>query len=511
MVTEEDNLTVEGPEAAARPQGQLPRSLFSQAAFAKSAEGLLSLVFYLCLFVSICGFSVLLLGARPARERVDLLVAGGTLVTMDEARHVYEDGAVAVRGDTMVAVGPRAEVEKKYFAARRMDARGRIVLPGLINAHNHAPMTLLRGLADDLTLQEWLEKYIFPAEARNVTQDFVTWGTRLAALEMIRGGTTTYADMYYFEDAIARETKAAGMRGVLGETILDFPAPDNKTLEQALAYTEQFLKRWKGDPLIRAAVAPHSAYTCSEDTLKRAAELARRYGAPILIHVSETKRELDEIRAKHGLSPVGYLDKVGLLGPDVLAAHCVWVDADDIRLLKQREVGCVHNPSSNMKLGSGAAPVVEMLSAGLRLGLGTDGPAGSNNDLNLMEEMDLAAKLQKVIRKDPAALSAEQALALATIGGARALHMEAEIGSLEAGKKADLILLRTGAPHAVPMFNLYSQIVYALKASDVETVVIAGRTVMENRRVLTLNAPEVLRRAREYAEKVKRSLAPAPK
>jgi 5-methylthioadenosine/S-adenosylhomocysteine deaminase len=446
----------------------------------------------------------------PAKEGVDLLVSGGTIVSLDSDRRVVEDGAIAVRGDSIVAVGPRAQIEAKYVGARRISAAGKLLLPGLINAHNHAPMTLLRGLADDLTLQEWLEKYIFPAEARNVTEDFVTWGTRLAALEMIRGGTTTYADMYYFEDAIARETKAAGMRGVLGETLLDFPAPDNKTHAAALAYTEEFLKKWQRDSLIHAAVAPHAAYTNSEASLRDAAALARRYGAPIVIHVSETKREVDEIHAKYGASPVAFLDRIGLLGPDVLAAHCVWVDAADIAILVKRGVGCAHNPSSNMMLSSGVAPVGAMLRAGLRLGLGTDGPAGSNNDLNMLEEMDLAAKLQKVSRMDPRALTAEQALELATIGSARALHLEKEIGSLEAGKKADFILLRTDAPHAVPRYDLYSSIVYTLKASDVETVVINGRLVMEARRVLTLNEREIIAKAREYADQVKRSLA-APK
>ncbi len=469
---------------------------------------LFSLLYFLAIFGSaLPAFGQWAKKPRPAREKVDLLVVGGTIVTMDPQRRILEDGAVAVRGDTIVAVGPRAEVEGKYVSARRLDARGKLVLPGLINGHTHAPMTLLRGLADDLRLQDWLEKYIFPAEKRNVTEEFVTWGTRLAALEMIRGGTTTYADMYYFEDVIARETKAAGMRGVLGETILDFPAPDNKTLAQALGYTENFLKRWKGDPLIRAAVAPHSAYTCSAKTLQDAAALARRYAAPILIHVSETKRERDQIQSQQGLSPVGYLDKLGLLGPDVLAAHCVWVDATDMAVLASRQVGCVHNPSSNMMLASGVAPVTALRAAGVRLGLGTDGPAGSNNDLDMMEEMDLAAKLQKVTRMDPRALGAEQALEMATIEGARALHMEAEIGSLEAGKKADLIVLGLSAPHAVPLYQVYSQIVYALKASDVETVVIGGRVVMEHRRVLTLAEAEIVAKAREYGAKVKASLA----
>ena len=443
----------------------------------------------------------------PANQHVDLLVTGGTVVTMDAQRRVLENGAIAIRGDTIVAVGPRAQLEARFVPARRISARGKLILPGLINGHTHAPMTLLRGLADDVTLQVWLQKYIFPAEARNITEDFVTWGTRLALLEMIRGGTTTFVDMYYFEEAIAREAKAAGVRAVVGESIIDFPAPDNKTLDQALAYTETFLKRWKGDPLVRAAVAPHSTYTCSEATLKASAELARRYGAPILIHLSETKAEIEESRQKRGATPTSFLETIGFLGPDVLAAHCTWSDSADIALLVRREVGCVHNPSSNMMLASGVAPVVEMLQAGMRLGLGTDGPAGSNNDLDLMEEMDLAAKLQKIARMDPQALRAEQALEMATIGGARALHMESEIGSLEPGKKADLIILGLDAPHTVPLYQVYSQIVYALKASDVETVVIGGRLVMENRGVLTIAEYEVIAKAREYAAKVKRSLA----
>jgi 5-methylthioadenosine/S-adenosylhomocysteine deaminase len=442
-------------------------------------------------------------------ERVDLLVTNGIVVTMDAGRRVIGAGAVAIRGDAIVAVGSSSELEGKYSPSRRLDARGGFILPGLINGHTHAAMTLLRGLADDRALQDWLEHYIFPAEARNVNEEFVLWGTRLAALEMIRGGTTTFADMYYFEEQVARATKQAGMRGVLGETIIGFPAPDNKTVAGALAYTEKFLQRWQGDPQIRPAVAPHAIYTNSEETLREAAALARRYHAPILIHLAETQRELEETRSRHRLSPVGYLDKLGVLGPNVIAAHCIWVDGADIALLRDRGVGCVHNPSSNMKLASGTAPIIEMLEAGLAVGLGTDGPAGSNNDLNLFEEMDLAAKLQKVTRLDPQALSARQALEMATIGGARALHWERDIGSLEPGKKADLILVRTDRPHAVPMFDVYSQIVYALKASDVETVVIGGRVVMENGRVLTLNESQIITRARQLAAQVRESV-PAP-
>jgi 5-methylthioadenosine/S-adenosylhomocysteine deaminase len=324
---------------------------------------------------------------------------------------------------------------------------------------------------------------------------------------MLRGGTTTYADMYYFEDAVARETKAAGMRGVLGETFIDFPAPDNKTRDEALAYSETFLKHWQGDALIHAAVAPHSIYTCSADTLHAATALARRYHAPILIHVSETKKEADESRAAHSISPVAWLDQLGVLGPDVVAAHCIWIDANDIALLAKSQTGCVHNPSSNMMLASGVAPVQSMLSGGVRLGLGTDGPAGSNNDLNMMEEMDLAAKLQKITHMDPQALGAKQAVEMATIGGARALHMENEIGSLEAGKKADLIVINLGEANAVPLYDVYSQIVYALKASDVQDTVIGGRIVMQNGRVLTLDEPAIIAKARELGAQVKKSLA----
>ncbi|HKV27679.1 MAG TPA: amidohydrolase, partial [Candidatus Acidoferrales bacterium] len=387
-----------------------------------------------------------------------------------------------------------------------------IVMPGLINGHQHAAMSLFRGLADDLALNDWLQKYIFPAEARNVTPDFVTWGTRLGVLEMLRGGTTTYADMYYFEDEVARATKEAGMRGVLGETIIDFPAPDNKSVPQMLAYTENYIKRWQGDSLITPAVAPHSIYTCSAKTLQETAALARKYHAPILIHLSEARFEGEQSRAKYGLSPTAYLENIGVLGPDITAAHCVWVDPGDIKLLADHNVGCVHNPSSNMKLASGVSPVVDLIAAGVPVGLGTDG-AASNNDLDMFEEMDLAAKLQKLARMDPRALPAEQVVAMATIDGARALHMEKQIGSLEAGKKADMILIRTDAPHATPRFttkdSVYSQLVYALKASDVDTVIVGGKIVMEHRRMLTLDEPQILAKARDYARKIQASLTPA--
>jgi 5-methylthioadenosine/S-adenosylhomocysteine deaminase len=440
---------------------------------------------------------------------VDLLVTGGTVVTMDAQRRVIEDGAVAIRGDSIVAVGPRAEIESRFEAAQTIDAHGALVMPGLINGHAHAAMSLFRGLADDLALDEWLQKYIFPAEARNVTPDFVEWGTRLGVLEMLRGGITTYADMYYFEDVVARVTKDAGMRGVLGETIIDFPAPDNKTPGEALAYTQKYLNQWKGDPLIIAAVAPHSIYTCSEKTLQDAATLARRNGAPILIHIAEAQFELEQSREKHGATPVAYLERAGILGPDVIGAHCIWVDQADIATLAHFNVGCINNPSSNMKTAAGVMPVPEMLAAGEPIGLATDG-AASNNNQDMFEEMDLAAKLQKIARMNPRALPEKQVVEMATINGARALHLEKIIGSLETGKKADLILVDIGAPHATPMYDVYSELVYALKASDVRTVVIAGNVVMRDRRMLTLDEKEILAKAEEYKKKVTSSLAVAP-
>ncbi|HKS81149.1 MAG TPA: amidohydrolase [Candidatus Acidoferrales bacterium] len=441
-----------------------------------------------------------------AKERVDLIVSGGTVVTMDAQRRVIEDGAVAVRGSEIVAVGTESGIKAEYESTKTIDARGSLIMPGLINGHAHAAMSLFRGLADDLSLDDWLRKYIFPAEARNVTPDFVAWGTRLGVLEMLRGGITTYADMYYFEDEVARVTKEAGMRGVLGETIIDFPAPDNKTTGEALAYTQTYINHWKGDSLIVPAVAPHSIYTCSEKTLQEAAALARKNGVPILIHIAEAPFELEQSRAQHSATPVQYLERIGLLGPDVTGAHCVWVDAADMAILAHYGVGCTHNPSSNMKTASGVMPVPELLAAGVRVGLATDG-AASNNNQDMFEEMDLAAKLQKIARRDPRALPAEQVVEMATIGGARALHMEKEIGSLEPGKQADIIVVDTTAPHATPMYNVYSELVFALKASDVKTTVVGGKIVMEDRHMLTLNEPEILAKAQEYKEKILKSLA----
>jgi 5-methylthioadenosine/S-adenosylhomocysteine deaminase len=437
--------------------------------------------------------------------RVDLLVLNGTLVTMDREHRIIQDGGVAIADGRIAAVGESRDLLRNFTAPQRIDAAGKLIIPGLINGHTHIPMTLFRGLADDLDLQDWLTKYIFPAEAKNVSEEFVRVGTRLGLAEMIRGGTTTYCDMYYFEDAIADETAKAGVRAVLGETVIDFPVADNKTNAEAMAYVERFVKRWQGHDLIVPAVAPHAPYTVSEDHLKAIKAFSDRTGAPIVTHISETKREVDDSVKAKGASPVDFLARIGFLNDRVIAAHMVWPSPEEIQLLQRIGVGVVHNPQSNMKLASGVAPVPKMMAAGVRVGLGTDG-AASNNDLSMWEEMDTSAKLHKVFSGDPKVMSAEDAFSLATIGGAAALHLEKEIGSLAQGKRADLVLVNRDSLNQIPLYNVYSDLVYATKASDVETVIINGRIVMRNRRLLTLDEGAIKQGARVFRDQVIRSL-----
>jgi len=438
-------------------------------------------------------------------KQVDLLVLGGTLVSMDKERRIILDAGIAVVGGRIVAVGSRRDISGTYTAPQKVNADGRLIVPGLINGHTHIPMTLFRGLADDLDLQDWLTKYIFPAEAKNVSEEFVRAGTRLGLAEMIRGGTTTYCDMYYFEDAIADETAKAGVRGVLGETIIDFPVADNKTNAEAMAYVERFVKNWQGNDLIVPAIAPHAPYSVSEEHLKAARAFSDRTGAPIVMHISETKREVDDSLKAKGASPIDYLERIGFLSNRLIAAHVVWPNAGEIGILKRAGVGVVHNPQSNMKLADGVAPVPKMMQEGLRIGLGTDG-AASNNDLSMWEEMDTAAKLHKVFSGDPKVMSAKEAFELATIRGAQALHLENEIGSIEKGKRADLVIVERDSLNQIPLYNVYSDLVYATKANDVETVIINGRIVMRDRRLLTLNEQEIKASARRFRDQVNRSL-----
>lgn len=453
--------------------------------------------------------SLFLLPLALAAEPADWIITARYLVPMDASRRVIEDGAVAVSGSRILAAGRRTDVEKQFAARQRLDAGDAILAPGLVNTHTHAAMSLFRGIAGDIPLQQWLEDYIFPAEAQNVTPEFVRWGTRLAALEMMRGGTTTFVDMYYFEDTVAEATREAGLRGVLGETIVKFPAPDFKTPEAALKFTARYIERFRNDPLIVPTVAPHAIYTNTDDTLRASRALASRFDVPLLIHVSETERENRDSLAEHGLTPAGYLRSIGFLTGRSLFAHCVWLTGADMELIRQAGIGIAHCPSSNAMLGSGVAPVTRMLGQGIAVGLGTDGPAGSNNDFDLMEEMDLAAKLQKATLRDPRVLPAVEAFAMATILGAKALGMDKEIGSLEPGKKADLIAIRLTQPHAVPLYNVYSQLVYALKANDVADVMVNGRFVLRDGKSLTLSEAEVLDNARRLARQVKKNMGAA--
>jgi len=443
--------------------------------------------------------------AAQTTERVDLIIRGATVVTMDGSSHVIDNGAVAIRRERIVAVGTTREIIGKYRATRIINAAGKVVMPGLINTHTHVPMVMFRGIADDLVLMEWLQKYIFPAEAKNVDEQFVRWGARLGILEMIRGGTTTYVDMYYFEEAIADETARAGMRAVLGETLIDFPAPDNKTWDAGMAYMEKFAAKWKGHSLITPAIAPHAPYTVSTDHFKQAHSLSQKLGIPLVTHMAEDQAEVKTIQERYGATSVAYLDRIGVLDERTIAAHMVWPATEDIATLAKRSVGIAHCPQSNMKLAAGAAPVPAMLKAGVAVGLGTDG-AASNNDLDMWEEMDAAAKLHKLTSKDPTVINAREALEMATTGGARAIHQDKEIGSLEAGKRADVIIVGMTSEHQTPLYNVYSQLVYATKAADVETVIINGRVVMLNRRVLTIDDRSVRLKANEYRDQIRKSI-----
>jgi 5-methylthioadenosine/S-adenosylhomocysteine deaminase len=440
-----------------------------------------------------------------ARQPVTLVITGGTVITMDDARRVLAPGAVAVAGTDIAGVGTPQEIAARFSPADTIDAAGQVVLPGLINTHTHAPMVLYRGLGNDLNLQDWLTKYIFPAEGKTVSPEFVRAGTRLAALEMILGGTTTFVDMYYFEEEVAGAAREAGLRGVLGQTLIQFPVADAKTPEDGLARTRAFVAKFKGDPLVTPAVAPHSMYTLSAETLQAADQLARGQHVPLLIHLEETSKEREDSISTHRMSPTAYLAKLGLLGPHVLGAHGVWLGPDDIALIAAARAAISHNPESNMKLASGVAPVEAYVAAGIAIGLGTDG-AASNNDLDMFEAMRQAAFLQKVTRGDPTAAPATLVLEMATRRGAEAIGMGDRLGQLAPGRRADVIVVDTRAPHLQPMFDPIAQLVYAAKASDVRTTIVNGRVLMHERAVKTLQAPAVLAEAQRMAERVRAAI-----
>lgn len=439
-------------------------------------------------------------------ESVDILLTNALILTMDEIFNQYEPGAVAVKGEQIIAVGIDKEIQKNFNSQHTIDCQGKVLIPGLINAHTHVPMTLLRGLADDLRLDVWLMGYVMPVEREFVSPDFVRLGTKLACAEMIRSGITTFADMYYFEEDIAQATVESGMRALCSQTVLKFPSPDAHFFEESLEASRDFIQRWKCHPLIIPSIAPHAPYTCTDEILKATTDLAIEFDIPLHIHIAETASEVDNMRKETGMPVIPYIKKQGLLEAKVLAAHCVHIDEGEIRTLSHYGTGVSHNPSSNMKLASGLAPITRMLELGLNVGIGTDGTA-SNNDLDMFEEIRLAAFLAKLGTGDPTSLPARVALLMATRMGAKALHINDITGSIEVGKRADLTLLNFNTLHNSPRFRrdeqgAYAQIVYSCKASDVTDVMINGKWVMRENKLLTLNEADLIYASQEYAHKV---------
>ncbi len=434
-------------------------------------------------------------------EPVDILIKNGTVLTMDSQYTMIEMGAVAVSADRIVEVGTEDVLSASYQAAKIIDARGGIIMPGLVNTHTHSAMTCFRGLADDLPLMTWLHDHIFPAEAK-LTSEMVYQGTLLACAEMILSGTTTFCDMYLFEDAVAEAARQAEMRAVVGEVLYDFPSPSYGPVEEGLKYTEHLIEKWRNDALITIAVEPHSPYLCSPDLLEKIKAIADRNTAPMVIHLSESEHEVAQMRAKYGKTPIEHLAEIGFLSPSLIADHCVALTDNDIVLLKDFDVKVAHMPESNMKLASGIAPIPELLKQGITVGIGTDGCA-SNNNLDLFQEMDTAAKLHKVHTLDPTVMDARTVVSMATIDGARVLGMGAIIGSLEAGKKADIIIIDIRSPHLMPMYNIYSHLVYAVTGSDVVTSVVNGRVLMEDRVLTTLDVDEVMAAVNRIAQGIK--------
>ncbi len=434
----------------------------------------------------------------------DLMIRGGTLLTMEDGRPI-ENGAVAIARDTIAFVGTADEAARLCTATNEIDAAGCVVMPGLINGHTHAAMSLFRGIADDLELERWLCDYIFPAEKQNLDDAFVYWGTKLACVEMLLGGVTTFCDMYLFEDSAARAAKEMGMRAVLGEVLYDFDSPNYGPIEKGFEYTEALIKAWKGDPLIFPSVQPHALDTCAPSLLQRSAEIAGLHGVPLIIHISESRASVDHVRKNYGKDPFHYLDDLGVLSDRFVALHAVWVTDAEMEIMRSRGVSVVTNPESNMKLASGWAPVHRYLEHGITVGLGTDGCA-SNNDLDLFGEMDTLAKLHKVYDADPTHMEAKSVLQTATKNGARALGLGDLVGTLTVGKKADIIVVDFDKPHLTPVYNPYSHLVYAAKSSDVRDVVVNGELLVREGRLTKADAAEIMAKGRELAERVRKSL-----
>jgi len=438
-------------------------------------------------------------------QEIDTIISGGRVLTSDEKDTIIHDGCIAIDGNTIVGVGGSEEIGAQFSGRRIIDARDCLVMPGLINGHTHAAMTCFRGIADDMELMDWLNNYIFPAEARNVNPELAYWGSMLACAEMIKSGTTTFSDMYIFEDETARAAKEAGMRCLIGEVLFDFPSPNCKTPEEGLKYSRMLIEKWMDDPLVNIMVEPHSLYTCSPSLLKDAKTLADQYNVPFATHLLENKMEAKQLKEKFGKRATAFLRDIGYLDERFFAFHCVCMDEEDIKVFADHGCKVVHNPESNMKLASGVAPITAMLNHGVPVGLGTDGCA-SNNNLDMFQEMDTAAKLEKVALYDPTVMSAQTVTRMATCEGARVLGMDNIAGVLKPGMKADIIIVDLDKPHLTPMYNEYSTLVYAANGSDVRTSIINGRIVMENRELLTINEIEIMDKVNEISRRIKKSM-----
>ena len=432
----------------------------------------------------------------------DCIISADYVLPMDESLSVLRNGAVVIRDTKISDIGESADILKKYRTEQHIQKPDSILMPGLINTHTHAAMVYFRGIAGDLPLNEWLNKHIWPAENRWLSPEFISDAIGLACLEMLKGGITVYNDMYFFEDEAGKVTKRLGMRAVLGSGVLDFPSRSGSGPDDYIANAVSLIEKWKGDELIVPCVAPHALYTCGPETLKKARKVAEQYDVPVHIHLSETRTEVDEIRKRFRMQPVEYLEKLGFLDQRVLAAHCVWLTDEEIEIIARRKVGVSHCVESNLKLASGIAPVVKMLNAGVKVTFGTDG-AASNNDLNILSEMSTAAKLHKAVSGDPTVLNAKTVLCMATRWGAEVLGLGNKIGSLETGKAADMISVTINKPHLTPLYDVYSHIVYAAMASDVDMVMVNGKVLVNSGRLMTADESEILHNARMWGEKIK--------
>ena len=434
-------------------------------------------------------------------KRVDLIISGGILVTMNSGRDILSSSSIIIDGGKIVEIAPYSEVIGKYTSDNIIDASNCIVMPGLINTHTHSPLTFFRGISDDLELMEWLKRYIWPLEEKFISKDFVRLSTRLAIHEMVLSGTTTFNDSYFFSREVAEVAKSMGVRCIAGEIILDFPTPSHKNSEDALSYIKENLQEYRNDDLISISAAPHSLYACSKEVILKANNLIKDYKSLINIHISESEKEFSDIQQQYGLTPVGLLKEWNILSKNLIAAHCVYLDQKDIGYLVESEVGISHNPESNMKLGNGIAPISELIRKNGIVGLGTDG-AASNNDLSLLGEVDTAAKLQKGFYKDSTLMRSEEAVEMLTIQGAKALNLDDKIGSIEAGKQADVILINLDRPHLTPLYDPYSHIVYAASAGDVKKVIIDGKLIADEGKIIKHDVNEIMGIVKEYSFKI---------